>query len=31
MNDPDNRADYEQRFEEFLALLVAAGVNELPA
>jgi AcrR family transcriptional regulator len=26
--DPDNRTDYEQRFEEFLALLVAAGVNE---
>lgn len=26
--DPNNRADYEQRFEEFLALLVAAGINE---
>lgn len=25
--DTDNRADYEQRFEEFLTLLVAAGVN----
>ena len=29
--DPDNRADYEQRFEEFLGLLVAAGVNDPPA
>jgi AcrR family transcriptional regulator len=26
--DPNNRDDYEQRFEEFLTLLVAAGVNE---
>jgi AcrR family transcriptional regulator len=26
--DSENRADYEQRFEEFLALLVAAGVSE---
>ena len=27
--DPDNLADYEERFEEFLALLVAAGINDV--
>jgi len=29
--DSGNRADYEERFEQFLALLAAAGVNAPPA